>query len=109
MSACDNEESLPRARARDRAATGDTVREMDAADWASLSDEELLERRISKLGLRLEGTPLETEKRKWKLASGNSSSHLRSMHWRNFFVTAIAAVAVLGWNQQARTAPDDLA
>ncbi len=32
---------------------------MEAADWASLSDEELLERRISKLGLQLEGTPLE--------------------------------------------------
>ena len=32
---------------------------MEAADWASLSDEELLERRISKLGLRLEGTTLE--------------------------------------------------
>ena len=32
---------------------------MEAADWASLSDEELLERRISKLGLRLEGTALE--------------------------------------------------
>ena len=32
---------------------------MEAADWASLSDEELLERRISKLGLRLEGTSLE--------------------------------------------------
>ena len=32
---------------------------MEAADWASLSDEDLLERRISKLGLRLEGTPLE--------------------------------------------------
>jgi hypothetical protein len=38
---------------------GDTVREMEAADWASLSDEQLLERRISKLGLKLEGTPLE--------------------------------------------------
>ena len=37
----------------------DTVREMEAADWASLSDEELLERRISKLGLRLEETALE--------------------------------------------------
>src|SRR5205809_2543239 len=37
----------------------DTVREMEAADWASLSDQDLLERRISKLGLRLEGTPLE--------------------------------------------------
>jgi hypothetical protein len=35
------------------------VREMEAADWASLSDPELLERRISKLGLRLEGTTLE--------------------------------------------------
>ena len=32
---------------------------MEAADWESLSDEELLERRISKLGLRLEGTSLE--------------------------------------------------
>ena len=32
---------------------------MEAADWASLSDQELLERRISKLGLRLEGTALE--------------------------------------------------
>ena len=29
------------------------------ADWASLGDEELLERRISKLGLRLEGSGLE--------------------------------------------------
>ena len=35
------------------------MREMEAADWASLSDEELLERRISNLGLRLEGTTLE--------------------------------------------------
>jgi hypothetical protein len=26
---------------------------MEAADWASLSDQELLERRVSKLGLRL--------------------------------------------------------
>jgi hypothetical protein len=42
----------------------DTVREMEAADWASLSDQELLERRISKIGLRLDGTPTETEKRK---------------------------------------------
>jgi hypothetical protein len=32
---------------------------MEAADWMSLSDEELLEPRISKLGLRLEGTTLE--------------------------------------------------
>jgi hypothetical protein len=32
---------------------------MEAADWASLSDQDLLERRISKLGLRLEGTILE--------------------------------------------------
>ncbi len=31
---------------------------MEAADWASLSDQDLLERRISKLGLRLEGTAL---------------------------------------------------
>src|SRR5437867_8425829 len=32
---------------------------MDVADWASLSDQDLLERRISKLSLRLEGTALE--------------------------------------------------
>ncbi len=32
---------------------------MDAVDWRTLSDQELLERRISKLGLRLEGTTLE--------------------------------------------------
>src|SRR5207253_4226004 len=32
---------------------------MEAADWASLSDQELLERRISKLGLRLEAMPVE--------------------------------------------------
>ena len=32
---------------------------MEPADWASLSDAELLERRISSLGLRLEGTTLE--------------------------------------------------
>ncbi len=31
---------------------------MEAADWASLSDAELLERRISQLGLELEGTAL---------------------------------------------------
>jgi hypothetical protein len=35
------------------------VRQMEAADWTSLSDQDLLERRISKLGLRLDGTPLE--------------------------------------------------
>src|SRR5256712_1462294 len=45
---------------RDSSFPGDTVREMEAAaDWASLSDEELLERRISTLGLRLEGTTYE--------------------------------------------------
>src|SRR5256714_5604947 len=32
---------------------------MEAPDWAGLSDEQLLERRISKLGLRLETTTLE--------------------------------------------------
>jgi hypothetical protein len=32
---------------------------MEVAGWASLSDQELLERRISDLGLRLEGTALE--------------------------------------------------
>src|SRR5205814_2714335 len=35
------------------------VREMEAAEWVSLSDQELLERRISTLGLQLEGTQLE--------------------------------------------------
>lgn len=32
---------------------------MEAADWTSLSDSELLERRISRLGLRLDGTTVE--------------------------------------------------
>ena len=32
---------------------------MEAADWANLSDEELLEKKISQLGLKLEGTALE--------------------------------------------------
>ena len=32
---------------------------MDGADWVNLSDEELLERKISQLGLKLEGTELE--------------------------------------------------
>ena len=31
---------------------------MEAANWATLSDQELLEHRISTLGLRLEGTAL---------------------------------------------------
>jgi hypothetical protein len=44
---------------RDSAFLGDIMAEMEAADWASLSDQELLERRISTLGLRLEGTALE--------------------------------------------------
>jgi len=36
-----------------------TVREMETPDWVSLGDEQLLERRISTLGLKLEGTALE--------------------------------------------------
>src|SRR6201987_5178579 len=32
---------------------------METADWVGLSDEQLLERRISSLGLTLEGTPLQ--------------------------------------------------
>src|ERR687888_2110828 len=32
---------------------------MESAEWVTLPDEQLLERRISTLGLRLEGTPLE--------------------------------------------------
>ena len=35
------------------------MRKMESADWPSLSDQELLERRVSTLGLRLEGTALE--------------------------------------------------
>src|ERR1700682_1689016 len=33
---------------------------MNTPEWETLSDQDLLERRISKLGLRLEGTPLES-------------------------------------------------
>jgi hypothetical protein len=32
---------------------------MEGPDWVSLSDEQLLERRISKLGLQLDGSALE--------------------------------------------------
>ena len=32
---------------------------MEAGDWANLSDEELLEKRISQLGLKLEGSPVQ--------------------------------------------------
>jgi len=32
---------------------------MDSPDWSSLSDDELLERKISRLGLKLDGTPLQ--------------------------------------------------
>ena len=32
---------------------------MDSPEWSNLSDEELLEKNISKLGLRLEGTELQ--------------------------------------------------
>lgn len=41
------------------APAGYTVRLMEPADWASLGDQELLERRISKLGLRLDGSSVE--------------------------------------------------
>src|SRR5215208_795343 len=44
---------------RDTVFVADSMRQMEAADWASLSDAELFERRISSLGLRLEGTALE--------------------------------------------------
>src|SRR5207244_7578329 len=33
--------------------------QMEAPNWVTLTDEQLLERRISTLGLKLEGTPLE--------------------------------------------------
>jgi AcrR family transcriptional regulator len=32
---------------------------MDAADWVNLSDEELFEKRIARLGLKIEGSPVE--------------------------------------------------
>ena len=48
-----------RLRRGDSAFLGVTVRGMEVLDWVSLGDEELLERRISTLGLKLEGTALE--------------------------------------------------
>src|SRR5207237_7920920 len=48
--------AIPR---RDSASRSDSMRQMEPADWASLNDVELLERRISSLGLQLEGTTLE--------------------------------------------------
>ncbi|MEO5720081.1 MAG: hypothetical protein ABIR71_01260 [Chthoniobacterales bacterium] len=47
---------------------------MDAVDWALLSDQELLERRISRLGLRLDGTPVEPLI--WRLYEELSSRNL---------------------------------
>src|SRR5438105_6390548 len=44
---------------RDSVFLSDTVREMEVSDWVALTEEQLLERRISTLGLRLEGTPLQ--------------------------------------------------
>ncbi len=44
---------------RDRIRRAATLPLMQPSDWASLNDEQLLELRISKLGLRLEGIPLE--------------------------------------------------
>src|SRR5262249_61270578 len=44
----------------DSSRLNDTIRPMEGADWASLSDAELLERRISSLGLRLESSALES-------------------------------------------------
>src|SRR6188768_3676634 len=38
---------------------GDSMPQMETADWTSLTDAELFERRISSLGLRLEGTAVE--------------------------------------------------
>ena len=32
---------------------------MESPDWGSLSDDELLEKKISQLGLKLDGTPLQ--------------------------------------------------
>src|SRR5438034_1188041 len=48
--------AIPR---RDSASRSDSMRQMEPADWAFLNDAELLERRISSLGLQLEGTTLE--------------------------------------------------
>jgi hypothetical protein len=52
--------SLYFPQGRDTGFLGDSMRQMETADWASLSDSELFERRISTLGLNLEGTVLET-------------------------------------------------
>src|SRR5207244_491037 len=56
---------------------------MDVPDWPSQSDEDLLERRISTLGLRLEGTVVEpmirqlyvelTRKKMWRQIFGPTS------------------------------------
>jgi hypothetical protein len=54
-----NVEAGSPAPRRDSAFLNDTVGKMEAADWTALSDEELLERRISTLGLRLAGTALQ--------------------------------------------------
>ena len=64
-----------------------TLREMEAADWASLSDQELLERRISKLGLRIEGTTVEPYPTGSASSSPNTKSLTRRFHpcWISLF------------------------
>ena len=47
---------------------------MDEPDWTTLSDEALLERRISKLGLRLEGFPTREELDRRRLQRERESS-----------------------------------
>ena len=44
---------------RDSVFVGGTMAQMEAPNWVTLTDEQLLERRISTLGLKVEGTPLE--------------------------------------------------
>lgn len=62
---------------------------MNAPEWTSLSDEQLLERRISTLGLRLEGTNPESlirqlydelRRYEWVWIPGSWGEH---HHWRH--------------------------
>ena len=66
---------------------------MEVSDWASLSDQELLERRISELGLRLEGTALEPLI--WQLYD-ELSAHGLAFHPRPVGIGEINAIVPVG-------------
>jgi len=89
---------------RDSAFPGDAMRQMEAADWASLSDPELLERRISKLGLRLDGTTVEPLIRR---GSASSSPNTKSLTRRISPTLDFIVLSRIGPTLLVRSSPNE--